>query len=178
MAKRYHDWYKMQKDAQGWQNIPPDLALANRLMDLDITINVDHCHYGLANLLHTKTVPHGAAADFYIITDIEISKWPMSKLFDLYHRCYDSSRMGIYVAALSYYLNPERTDAGLVGSLRANIDWVFRDRLPRATMIENWSTVKDDPIGEARIAHYLEEGANYLFVHPNIRYLLWKTPPQ
>jgi hypothetical protein len=44
MAKRYHDWYKLQKDYQGWQNINPDMVVTEILQPLNLKINFDYCH--------------------------------------------------------------------------------------------------------------------------------------
>jgi hypothetical protein len=174
MTKRYHDWYKLQKDAQGWENINPDTVVAEKLKSMDLTINFDYCHYGLRNMLVEFECESTAQPDFYIITDLELSKKPLSELFDFYHDCYKKSQVGIYLAALSYYLEPDVVDPTLQGPYSKNIVTVFEKKLNFATHIENFSTVMDYPTVVAGQEGIMREGANYIFVHPNVRYFLWK----
>jgi hypothetical protein len=174
MTKRYHDWYKLQKDAQGWKNLNPDIVVAEKLKSMDLTINFDYCHYGLRNMLVEFECDSTTQPDFYIITDLELSKKSLPELFDFYHDCYKKSRVGIYLAALSYYLEPDIVDPTLQGPYSKNIANVFEKKLNFATQIENFSTVMDYPIIVANQEKIMREGANYIFVHPNIRYFLWK----
>lgn len=174
MSKRFHDWYKLQKDVQGWNTIPQDTALSNVLAPLDLSLNFDYCHYSIKQLLNVFECAPDQQPDMYIITDIELSKLRLEELFDLYRDCYNKSKRGIYIAALSYYLSPTFFDDTLLGTYSENIDQVFRKNLSFADRIENLSTVIDYPLSLARKQGYLAEGANYIFVHPNIKYFLWK----
>lgn len=174
MTKRYHDWYKMQKDVQGWQNIPADTDLAHRLAALDLSINLDHCHYALRDLLRGFRCPPDRGPDFFVITELELGKQCLPELFKFYQECYDRSRYGIYIAVLSYYLTPGTVHPDLTGPYSKNIDTVFRQNFTYADAIENISTVSDYPLVHAQKQNYLAEGANFIFVHPNIRYFLWK----
>jgi hypothetical protein len=65
-------------------------------------------------------------------------------------------------------------DSTLTGSYSQNIDTVFRKNLSFATHIEQYSTVIDYPVKVANSEGTMREGSNYIFVHPNIRYFLWK----
>jgi hypothetical protein len=175
MTKRFPDWYKLQKDVQGWDSISPDMLLANRLAQCSLTINFDYCHYGLKNILKDFECPVNQRPDFYIITDIELSKKSLSELFGLYQECYEKSKVGIYIAALSYYLEPDQVFDNLTESYSKNIDTVFREHLRFAHTIEDWSTVIDYPVEVANKEGIFREGSNYIFVHPNVKYFLWKT---
>jgi hypothetical protein len=174
MAKRHHDWYKLQKDYQGWQNINPDMVVTEILQPLNLKINFDYCHYGLKDMLNTYQCVNDEIADFYIITDIELSKKPLSELFSLYRNCYNKSRVGIYIAALSYYLESDIVVPLINDAYSKTISEVFKKNLDFATRIEEYSTVIDYPIAVANSNGSMIEGANYIFVHPNIKYFLWK----
>jgi len=174
MSKRFHDWYKMQKDVQGWNNIPADITLANILAPMDLSLNFDYCHYSIKQLLGIFECMPDQQPDLYIITDIELSKLRLEELFSFYQDCYNKSNRGIYIAALSYYLSPINFDETLSGTYSKNIDAVFRKNCLFANRIENLSTVIDYPLQLAHQQGYMLEGANYIFVHPNIKYFLWK----
>lgn len=174
MNKRHPDWYKLQKDAQGWDNIDPDKVVTEILSPLGLLINFEYCHYGLKNMLDNFVCPPNTQPDFYIITELELSKRPLPELFELYRTCYNSSRVGIYIAALSYYLEPDYVDPSLTDCYSKNIDTVFRKNLDFAFKIDNYSTVINYPILAAKKHNFMQEGANYIFVHPNIKYFLWK----
>ena len=174
MSKRYIDWFKTQKDVQGWNSIPQDAKLANILAPLDLSLNFDYCHYSIKNLLGVFECSNDQQPDFYIITDIELSKRPLEELFAFYQDCYNKSRRGIYIAALSYYLSPIKVDETLTGTYGENIDTFFRKNLSFADRIENLSTVIDFPLQLAHKHGHMIEGGNYIFVHPNIKYFLWK----
>lgn len=175
MAKRFHDWYKLQKDHQGWNQIPPDLVVAEKLVPLNLTINFDYTHYSLKNLLKEFECPVDQDPDFYLITNIELSKKPLSELFDLVQQCYEKSRAGVYFAALSYYLEPDKVFDNLTGPYSKNIDTIFRRYLSFAYQVEDYSTVIDYPVIVANKEHTMHEGKNFIFVHPNIKYFVWKT---
>ena len=174
MSKRFHDWYKMQKDVQGWNTIPPDTVLADILAPMDLSLNFDYCHYSIKQLLNAFECTPGQQPDLYVITDIELSKLRFAELFSLYQDCYSKSKRGIYIAALSYYLAPMSFDETLAGTYSENIDAVFRNNCSFAARIENLSTVIDYPLQLAHQQGYMLEGNNYIFVHPNIKYFLWK----
>ena len=95
-------------------------------------------------------------------------------MFAFYQECYNKSNRGIYIAALSYYLSPLSFDETLSGIYSENIDTVFRKNFAFADRIENLSTVIDYPLQLAHQQGYMIEGGNYIFVHPNIKYFLWK----
>lgn len=174
MPKRYHDWYKMQQDTQGWDAIPADKMVAKKLEPLHLSIDFTHCHYGLKKLLSKYECDDDCIPDFYLVTELELGKLPLGDLFALYKKLYDRSKVGIYLAVLSYYLQPDKTYPHLTGSYSENIDRVFRENLSFADRIENCSTVIDYPLVQAQVKGFMEEGANYIFVHPNIKFWLWK----
>lgn len=174
MSKRFHDWYKLQKDAQEWDTIPSDNILANILAPLNLSLNFDYCHYSIKQLLNTFECPSSQQPDMYIITDIELSKFRFEELFALYRDCYNKSKSGIYIAALSYYLSPLEFDDTLSGTYSENIDLIFKKNLSFANRIDNLSTVIDFPLNLAQEQGHMIEGSNYIFVHPNIKYFLWK----
>lgn len=175
MSKRYHDWYRIQQEVQRWKSIPPDLAVAEKLIPMSLTINFDYCHYGLKNLLLDFECPPGERPDFYVVTELELGKKPLEQLFEFYRELYENSRVGIYIATLSYYINVDRLYPDLTAPYSKNIDLVFRQNLSFADNIENASTVIDFPLIEAEKENFLVEGSNYIFVHPNIKYWLWKN---
>lgn len=170
---RYPDWYKLQKDMQGWEYIPSDFALANRLSEMNLKINFDYCHYGLKDLL-PGTETDSDQPDFFILTDIELSKTRLENLVEFYRECYDRSKVGIYISILSYYLSPTIVRPDLPESYPASIDIMIRELCSFAGRIENWSEVVEFPVEEANRVGEMIEGTNYIFVHPNIRYFLWK----
>jgi hypothetical protein len=174
MSKRFHDWYKMQKDIQGWDTIPPDDVLASRIAPMELSLNFDYCHYSIKKLLGEFKCKSDQQPDLFIITDIELSKLRFDELFGLYQDCYNKSKRGVYIAALSYYLSPMNFDETLSGSYSENIDTVFRMNCAFADQIENLSTVIDNPLQLAHQQGHMIEGNNYIFVHPNIKYFLWK----
>jgi|TARA_B110000503_G_C7007754_1_gene354330 hypothetical protein len=174
MSKRFHDWYKMQKDVQGWKTIPPDTVLANILAPMDMSLNFNYSHYSIKKLLNAFECMPSHQADLYIITEIELSKLRLEELFTLYQDCYNKSKRGIYIAALSYYLSPLSFDETLSRTYSENIDTIFRKNCSFADRIENLSTVIDYPLQLAHQQDYMIEGSNYIFVHPNIKYFLWK----
>ncbi len=174
MAKRFHDWYDIQKKVQGWHAIPADIAVVEKLLPMKLSINFDYCHYGLKNLLREFECAPDIRPDFFIITDLELGKRRLDDLFSLYQKCYENSKVGIYIAALSYYLEPRKIYPDLAGSYSKNIDTVFRSELSFVNVIENYSTIIDYPVDVANQQGRMVEGANYIFVHPNIKYFLWK----
>ena len=141
---------------------------------MDLSLNFDYCHYSIKHLLDAFECEADQQPDLYIITDIELSKNRLEELFAFYQDCYNKSKRGIYIAALSYYLSPLNFDETLSGTYSENIDTVFRKNCAFADRIENLSTVIDHPLQLAHRQHFMIEGANFIFVHPNIKYFLWK----
>jgi hypothetical protein len=173
--KRFVDWYQVQKDVQGWNYIPADLFVASKLIPQNLSLNLDYCHRGLKNLLiDFEAIPY-EQPDFFVITELELGKISLSELFSLYETSYKQSRYGIYVAALSYYLEPDQVDSTLKDSYSKNIDTVFRKNFHYADRVEDYSVVTDQPLKDLDDNGCLVEGSNYIFVHPNIRYFLWKS---
>ena len=94
-------------------------------------------------------------------------------LFKLFRNQYLKSQVGGYIAVLSYYINSKTRYNNLGNSYSKNIEQVFGQGLSFANKIENQSCVTDYPILVTKNGQLLE-GSNFIFVHPNIRYLLWK----
>ena len=170
--KRYYDWHKLQKDFQGWNIIQSDADVVNVVSQNNWCLNLDHCHASLKNLLEQYHVPK-PHVDFFVITDLELSKFPLDMFFKLVEKQYKNSSTGGYIACLSYYINSRKKYSGLGDSYSKNISMVFDQELSFAARIENHSQVFDRPIDEV-VDGQLVEGANFIFVHPNIRYFLWK----
>ena len=174
MTKRVHDWYKLQKDFGYLTTIPQDDQVYNRLKNNNWKINFKYCHYGLKQMFQ-NTETNKNSFDFAIITDIELSKKKLSEFTSLAKIMYKNSKHGIYISALSYYLNPDKHDPSLPGTYSENIVQVFSKLFSFADRIENVSEVHDFPLQTRWINDKLDEGANYIFVHPNIRFYLWKN---
>lgn len=174
MIKRIEDWYKLQKDYGSLDQIPADLFVYKQICDYNWKINFKHCHYSLQNMFKDNT-SYNKDYDFGIITDIELSKLKLNQLIKLVKHMYTESKYGIYFSALSYYLNPNNTDKNLSGMYSQNINTVFLELLNFVDRIENYSEVYDYPLQTRWINNELHEGANFIFVHPNIRYFLWKN---
>jgi len=170
--KRLHPWHQLQKDHQGWEHIAPDLFLVDLLSNKDWCLDLTYCHDSLRVLLEPHHV-NKAQTDFFIITELELSKLPLDILFRLIRTQYNNSESGGYVALLSYYITSNKKYCDLNGSYSENINKVFVDNFDYVNKLENKSSVIDFPINQIKDGQLLE-GTNFLFVHPNIRYLLWK----
>jgi hypothetical protein len=170
--KRHHNWYNLQKDFQGWQIIKPDADIRNLVSKNNWCLNLDYCHSSLKELLIQYHVPK-SVVDFFVITDLELSKFPLDVFFKLVKHQYENSSIGGYIACLSYYINSRKSYIGLGNSYCDNINTVFQNELYFASRIENCSVVVDYPINKLS-GDVLIEGTNFIFVHPNIRYFLWK----
>jgi hypothetical protein len=107
------------------------------------------------------------------LTDIELGKLPLETFFKLVRKKYNDSKFGGYIAVLSYYLNTNVVRHDLQGSYSENIAQVFSENLSYVNRLENLSSVTDFPINKTK-NNVLIEGSNFIFVHPNIRYFLWK----
>jgi hypothetical protein len=170
--KRYHNWYNLQKDFQGWQSIKPDMDVVNIVSQNNWCLDLEYCHASLKQLLRKYHAPK-STVDFFVVTELELSKLPLDLFFKIIKRQYENSSTGGYIACLSYYLNCRKSYAGLGDSYSSNIDIVFREELFFANQIENCSKVTDHPINILSDGNLIE-GSNFIFVHPNIRYFLWK----
>lgn len=174
MTKRNHDWYKLQKDYNLFSNaIPADVAVFNRLKHKNWNINFAHAHYALRDLFGGTSFE--SAYDFAIITDIELSKQNLSDVVQLIKKLYDQSLHGVYIALLSYYIVPDKLRPELVGTYSENLEQVLQEMFKFSHKQENLSTVYDYPLQTRWIDGRLDEGANFIFVHPNIKYYLWKN---
>ena len=172
VEKRIHNWYQLQQDMQGWGEIKPDQVIVDYLLDKQWSLELSKCH----NNLKQKLLPYNvnkSHPDFFIITELELSKIPLDILFKYYRSCYEKSKFGIYISVLSYYINSSTKYKDLTGTYSENIDVIFRKNLNFANRIENLSDVNDWPLYHTKNGQ-LVEGANFIFVHPNIRYFLWK----
>jgi hypothetical protein len=166
------DWYRLQQQMIGFTEILPDQDVINVLTDKKWNLDLSHAHANLKNKLTPYSVPK-TKTDFFVITDIEISKFPLEMIFKIIKSKFESSTHGGYIAFLSYYLTSKTRYHELTGTYVENIDTVFRQNLQFVSRIENKSTVIHDPIDKVHNGALLE-GSNFLFVHPNIRYWLWK----
>lgn len=171
IEKRNPDWYQLQKNIQGWDEIGPDQKIINLISNKAWSLNLDHCHDNLRNKLQQYHVEK-PYTDFYVITDLELSKLPLSMVIKLIKHCYEQSQVGVYVALLSYYLN-SRERYNLADTYKENIARVFEQKFSFAANLDDHSCVLEYPINEVRDGQ-LYDGANFIFVHPNIRYFLWK----
>jgi len=170
--KRYHNWHNLQKDFQGWQIIRPDLDVETVVSKHSWCLNLEYCHSSLKELLKKYHVPK-PAVDFFVVTELELSKLPLDVFFKLVQHQYKNSSTGGYIACLSYYLNCRKSYTGLSNSYSNNIRTIFDQELLFATSTENCSAVTDYPINKLSNGQLIE-GSNFIFVHPNIRYFLWK----
>ena len=170
--KRYHNWHNLQRDFQGWQIIQPDLDVEHVVSQNNWCLNLEYCHSSLKEQLKKYHVPK-PTMDFFVVTELELSKLPLDIFFKLVKHQYDNSSTGGYIACLSYYLNCRKSYTDLGNSYRDNISMVFDQELSFAMSTENCSAVTDYPINNL-LNGELIEGSNFIFVHPNIRYFLWK----
>ena len=166
LIKRQSDWYLLQQQNQGWAEVYADDYVCTVLSKLNATANTSMAHNNLKNKLQFGD-------DIYIISDIEFSKLPLPTILKLIKASYDKSKLGVYVALLSYYITPTTVDSTLPDSYKQSISELFDKEFSYATRSENLSIVEDNPINIIN-NNELVEGANFIFVHPNIRYFLWK----
>jgi hypothetical protein len=166
------DWYKLQQQIHGFSEIQPDQEVIDRLANKNWNIDLTHAHTNLKNKLAPYSVPK-SSLDFFVMTDMEISKFPLEMIFKIIKSKFESCTNGGYISLLSYYLVSKTKYPKLTGTYSDNIDTVFRENLKFVTEIEDKSVVIDEPINVVRNGR-LYEGNNFIFVHPNIRYWLWK----
>lgn len=171
--KRSHDWYKLQQEYQGWAEIRADYDVLHRVQNQKWSFDIQHCHKSLANLLTTHACTKKTHTDFFVLTDLELSKLPLETLFKIIKFKYEQSSVGGYVAILSYYINNQKRLEKLGDSYPTNIDTVFRENFSYVRKIECVSNIIENPI-DVIVDGQLLEGSNFIFVHPNIRYFLWK----
>lgn len=170
--KRNPDWYQLQHDYQGWDEIAPDQILIDFVAGKQWCLNLEYCH----DNLKIKLMPHHVekpTVDFFVTTQLELSKIPLEILFKLFKDQYSKVRVGGYIALLSYYINSKRQYDNLADSYSQNISQVFSQELAFANNIEDHSRIIEFPILVTK-NNQLFEGSNFIFVHPNIRYFLWK----
>lgn len=166
------DWYQIQKEYQGWNEILPDYKIIELVAKQSWSLNLKHCHKNLRDKLKPYHVEK-SEIDFSVITDIELSKLPLKFIFKMIKNEYQTAKVGVYVALLSYYLNTPPYNNLPSVPYSENIATVFKQNLSFANQIENKSCVIDNPITKSN-CNILIEGSNFIFVHPNIRYFLWK----
>lgn len=171
--KNSNAWYNLQQKNQGWKEIEPDYELTQFLSSKSWSLNLKFCHANLKEKLSQFNVEK-TEKDFFVITDIEISKLPLSYLFKLIKKNYDTHKIGGYIACLSYYLNVQKTyDISDQLTYSQSIKKIFEQELSFANLLEDKSCVNDNPINLVK-EDSLVEGSNFIFVHPNIRYFIWK----
>lgn len=169
---KHIDWYNLQKKFQGWDDIVPDNNLVKFLSDKKWCLDLTRCHESLQKKLQPYHV-NKPKVDFFVTTDIELSKLPLEVLFKLFRTQYTASEIGGYIAVLSYYINCNTRYQNLTDSYKNNIDLIFKKNFSYVQTIENQSCVTEYPIYNIK-NDKLIEGSNFIFVHPNIRYFLWK----
>lgn len=164
------NWYNLQKNVQGWDEIKADYEIINLVNDNKWSVDTSLAH----NNIKDKVKTSNKTADFFILTDIEYSKCPLPMLIEIIKHKYEQCRVGGYLALLSYYLNSTKPNKTLPESYKDSIDIFFKKEFSFANKIQQKSTVIDNPIEVKNNNNVLVEGNNFLFVHPNIRYFLWK----
>jgi hypothetical protein len=169
LVKRHVDWHDLQKKSQGWSEIHPDHVLCNRLLELHPSVNLKFAHQNLKNKLSSLEPGN----DMFVITDIEISKIPLEGILQLIKQKYNESTLGVYIALLSYYITPKQVNSDLPDSYSESIRMYFQNEFSYAARVEDHSQVYDVPTDLVK-DNALVEGANFIFVHPNIRFFLWK----
>jgi hypothetical protein len=163
------EWYKLQQLYHDFDAITPDIKIYRDILVRKTTVDVTRSHDSLKNLLNN--VPKGKG--IIVISNIEISKQPLERILSYVKSCYTNCEVGVYVALLSYYITPTVVDPTLPKDYSHACYQYFNTAFNFAKTIENLSDVTDYPINNS-MGNYLEEGSNFLFVHPNIRYWLWK----
>ena len=169
---RSRDWHDLQKKNQGWDRISADNDLVNMISSKNWNLDLKYCHGSLKKLLSPLSC-NKQNIDFFVITDLELGKFSLEVFFRLVRSKYESSTVGGYISMLSYYLKTTKRQHDLAGTYSENIDKTFRKNLQYVKNLQCLSVVQDHPIDHL-VHGKLLEGANFIFVHPNIRYLLWK----
>jgi hypothetical protein len=168
LIKRNHDWYELQKVNQKWDLLEIDKFVFNKIPN-NFSVNVKYAHSSLKNLYNNLDKNN----DFYIISDLSISKFPLENIIKIIKKLYNLSNFGVYVSLLSYYITPKKNLSDLPDSYEESLKIYFEEKFSFANKIENYSVVSDNPLNLLKNNHLIE-GANFIFVHPNIRYFLWK----
>ena len=160
------DWYRLQQKYMCFDEISPDAQVLEQVKGLGV--NTDFAHNNL------KTKLHNTGNDVFLITDIEISKkLPLEQIVKLVKRCYNKCNKGVYVSLLSYWITPKHVDKSLPDSYANSIRIYFQEQFDFANTLQDISISNDNSM-RINANGVLEEGQNFIFVHPNIRYWLWK----
>lgn len=160
------NWYRTQQKVLGFTEIFADAELMRRIGDR--SVNLTYAHNNLKQKLHH------IGNDIALITDIDVSKKIyVDDIVKLVRRQYDLVNVGVYVSLLSYWITPRKTDKSLPESYADSIKIYFNKQFDFAKKIEDVSICNDDSM-RINESGRLEEGSNFIFVHPNIRYWLWK----
>lgn len=167
--KKPVDWYNLQKKFQGWDEIDPDQKIITIVKDLKLSVDTKFAHLNLKNKLNFAK----KGSDLILLTDMELSKISFETLLKIIRAKYKESGKCLYFSLSSYYLNPKNKNKSLSESYQKSIEELFAKELFYVTKIENLSIVNDYPIKNFKDKKLLE-GSNFIFVHPNIRYFLWK----
>ena len=162
-------WYKLQQNYFSFDEITPDVEVYLDILNKKTSVNLTFAHQSLKKLL--RSIPTGNG--IIVISNIEVSKQPLERIIKHVQACYDKCEVGVYVALLSYFITPVNVDPSLPVSYSHACAKYFKREFAFANMVQNLSQITDYPIYKPN-GDYLEEGSNFLFVHPNIRYWLWK----
>lgn len=160
------NWYRLQQLYIGFDEISADGEVLRRVSNY--SVNTDFAHNNL------KEKIHNTGHDIALITDINVSKkLPVEHIIKLVKRLYEQSSVGVYVSLLSYWITPQHTDKSLPESYTDSIKIYFDKQFNFANKVEDVSICDDNSmrVNEHKV---MEEGQNFIFVHPNIRYWLWK----
>lgn len=166
------DWYRLQQRIFNYSNISPDQAVTDRIVRQGWNLDLKLAHSNLQKCLQPHHV-NKDKVDFFVLTELELGKWPLPTLFRLINHKIDSVQVGGYVSILSYYINNTQSHDCLTDSFKDNIELVFKRNLKNIRQIENVSVVQDYPINVVK-DDALVEGSNFIFVHPNVRFWIWK----
>ena len=164
-------WYHLQKKIQGWNEISADQGILDLVESNDWCVDVSYAHDNLRRRLAHRI---SCRPDFFVVSHLQLGKLPIETITDIVRQQFDSARCGGYVALLSYYLNSIRRYDCMGDTYSQTIDLVLRQLWEFSPGIENVSTMTDYPILNALRHERLIEGTNFLFVHGNVRYFLWK----
>jgi hypothetical protein len=165
------DWYELQKRVYQFEEIEQDQMVISRVRDNNWTVDLDLAHKNLKSKLADRV---SQTPDIFILSDIEISKLPLEYVMKIVDKKFQRSRYGGYFALLSYYLNSKIKFDNLGESYKNNIDTVVRKFTSYAGRVENYTTMNDYPIEVLNKRGDLLEGSNYIFVHGNVKYWIWK----
>jgi hypothetical protein len=167
------DWAGMQKKILGWEVTAADSRVIDCVKDQGWNIDSSRTHHVLQHALSKHSVPKNQF-DFFVMTDLELSKLPFDSVIKIIKAQLRSVKVGGYFALMSYYLNVTKPRRQLTGTYPENILQVFQQELADVAKVECVSNVYHEPINVFDpVSQEMIEGANFLFVHPNIRYFVW-----